>query len=603
MRPEGGFHGHNVDVRFSHAGGASSSTLGTDGARDMKHGFVDPRPTANLRLDTTRFFVGKDRRNGLDFTHPTFRAVDRYIDNRLESFIIRANERNKELLDAKPYLRDFLPQRFEHGPGDVTEAWLLQALSRHMVEDKMEFKDTKGVYYLPFDDIQPNDNAFKNKRFGWDSEMHFAAVLHSNLEGKIELAKNSLKNAMYLFDLPGMGYVPNASARGLDDRTQPPRHTTMVRMLWDAMPPEERATPENHQFFRQVWDFAKQEYWEVFNAKDSDKPTNYSSEDPLGQSIEVDGEIFTIYGSRDVVTYHTHSALGGGWDHSKQAYRREADHSRVDLEMYLYKYEQDFAWLHEGTPEETMWKARMAQRKERVLQYNYNPETGWFNHYDFKNHRQSSVDTVTGLFGLRLLDDPQQREKMINYFEARFMHMFGVGLTDPETLPKITPQKEQAIEAFEPDPGMQITLKEEYNHEQWEGRRQFYIITKQVKDELDFAARSETNPELKQRMLNLSNQIEQTTLVGLAQYFEKKKEETGEGKLPEKLHAETGEMADGAQYGDQEELVMPFGVFKLFMAHQEARAALDRVPGGIPTIVLPEPQLAGASPVTLFAAE
>lgn len=567
---------------------------------------VLPDLLSRLPLSTRSFFIDQDVTKGLELTHPTFQEVDSYINNRLESFIIRANERNKELLDSKPYLRNFLPQRFkEDKPKKVTEEWLLQALSRHMVEDKMEFKDKQGVNYLPFDDIEPNDAAFKNKRFNWDSEMHLAAVLHSNLDGKMELAKNSLRNALYLFELPGMGYVPNAAARGLDDRTQPPRHTTMLRMVWDAMSAEERAKPENQEFFKQMWDFAKREYWEVFNAKDPQNP--FSSDDPLHQSIKVDGgEMFTIYGSRDVVTYHIHSALGGAWDHSKQAYRREADHSRIDLEMYLYQYEQDFAWLHQGTPDQKEWEARMAKRKDRVLRYNYNPETGWFNHYDFKNRRQSSVDTVTGLFGLRLLDDPQQREKLINYFEERFMHAFGVGLTDPDTLPKMTPEKEQAIEAFESDPGMQLTLKELYNHEQWEGRRQFYIITKQIKDELEFAAESETNPELKQRFLRLADQIEKTTLVGLAQYFEKEKAETGEGTLPEKLHAETGEMADGAQYGDQKELVMPFGAFKLFMADQEAKAALDSVPGGIPTIVLPkqhELQGSGMRSGDVFVAE
>ena len=76
--------------------------------------------------------------------------------------------------------------------------------------------------------------------------------------------------------------------------------------------------------------------------------------------------------------------------------------------------------------------------------------------------------------------------------------------------------------------------------------------------------------------------------------------------MPEKLHAETGEMADGAQYGDQKELVMPFGAFRLFMADQEARAALDRVPRGIPTIVLPEQhklQSAGMRSGDVFVAE
>ena len=175
---------------------------GSEPAREKSSNAVIPNLFDRLPLSTRPFFIDQDVAKGLELTHPTFKEVDSYINNRLESFIIRANERNKELLDSKPYLRDFLPQRFKEDKSKkVTEEWLLQALSRHMVEDKMEFKDKQGVNYLPFDDIEPNDVAFKNKRFNWDSEMHLAAVLHSNLDGKMELAKNSLRNALYLFEL------------------------------------------------------------------------------------------------------------------------------------------------------------------------------------------------------------------------------------------------------------------------------------------------------------------------------------------------------------------------------------------------------------------
>lgn len=517
-----------------------------------------------LPRTTSRFFIDGDQTKRLDTSLPIFREVSGYIDSRLETFVIRANERNRQLFEEKPYLKEFLTHRFHIAPEEATEERLLQALSEHMVVDKpTPYQDANGVYYLPFDDIAPNDQAFKNKRFNWDTEMHLAAVLHSNMDNKMDLAKGSMRNAMYLFDV--LGYVPNAAARGLDDRTQPPRHTTMIRMIWDAMSPAERETPENQKFFKEAWDFAEREYWQVFNAKD---PQNqYSSKDPLHQNIMVAGELVTIHGSMDVVTYNEHSALGGGWDHSKRAYRREADHSRIDTQMYLYQYEEDFAWRAQGTDKEDDWKARMNQRRTKVFKDNYDPQTGWFNDKDFKNGLRSNVETVTGLFALRLLDNPQQRMDMLMQFEEKYLHPFGVGLTDVDTLPAMNQDKADAIRKMEPDhPGMQITLRDQYNHEQWEGRRQFYIITKQVRDELRKAISTETDPQVLEKLVALSEQVTQRTLVGLVQYFEKVKEETGEGKLPEKLEAETGKMGDGAQYGDQDELVMPFGVYKLFMS-------------------------------------
>lgn len=567
---------HVLPVAFSHPDAANSggniSTLKSPPQRTAFHaaeaGLLRER---TLPQSALRFFIDGDSTKRLDLGLPVFREIDSYIDSRLESFIIRADERNKNLLREKPFLEPFLINRFNIPPEEVSEARVLQALSDHMVLDRQDYRDKKGIYYLPYDDIQPNDKAFEGKRFNWDSEMHLAAVLHSNLDNKMDLAKSIMKNAAWLFDV--LGYVPNAAARGLDDCTQPSRHTAMIRMIWDAMSPLEKQSMENQQFFDQMWDFAEREYWEVFNAKDPQKPPQFSSEDPLHQSIEKDGELFTIHGSIDEATYHTVSARGGGWDHSKRAYRREADHSRIDTEMYLYMYEEDFAWRAEQISNRSanqFWKARMAKRAARIIDpnYYYDPETGWLYDYDFKNKRRSEVATVTGLFALHLLPEPQQRMDMLTRFDERFLHEYGVGLTDPDTLPKLTPDKADAIDNMEQQHGMRTTIKEAYNHEQWEGDTQFFNITKQIYDTLVKAAKVEKDPNVKKKILHVAGNVLMHAIIGILHYYEKSKEKSRtrpqQGKIPEKLHTITGEMAVGAQYGDQDELAMGFGAFELF---------------------------------------
>lgn len=526
-------------------------------------GLMVPDSESNRQSDVIPFgvdhyFVDGSPTKGIDFAHLSFQAVDHYIDDRLETFIIRANERNRALLEEKPFLKELLSKRINQRTSmieeDISEDMLLQELSDHMVNDNVIYQDADGIYYLPYNDIHPNDEAFRNKRFGWDTEMHVAAILGSKLQDKTEIAKDSMRNAKYLFDV--LGYVPNGAARALDDRTQPARHTRTLRMIYDAMIAEERQLPENQEFFVAMWSFAAREYWEVFHPKDPQLPPGYSSKDRLHQNIvDSNGVLHQRYGSLDEAVYHDLSACGSGRDFSLDTVGREADHTRIDMQTDLYACEEDFAWWEKtNNRDEKPWTLRMEQRERRVMENHYDPQTQWFYHYDFKNGRLGTVAPVTGILVLRMINDPKKRAGILAQFEAKFVHGFGIGLTDPDTLPKLTPEKEEAIKQLEPDPGMQQTIKEQYVPGQWDGDNQFYNITKHVVDELRAAGEDK-----------LAIRVMEGALIGLVRYFQIKQVINGHGKLAEKINSRNGVMGNGAKYGDQDELAMPMGLFKLFM--------------------------------------
>lgn len=505
-----------------------------------------------------RFFVDSDPGKGINFQRPEFAEMHEHINGRVDALLVRPEIRNQELLDNDPF--------FESIGITTTEQ-----LTEHMVKYKKKYHDANGNYYMPFTFLQVNDQLFKDKQYNWDKETHIEMILGSNRPDKLQLAMDEMRNAKYSFDV--WGYVVNATSEGQTDRSQPPRHTTNIRAIEDAMTPAQRA--ENKEFFDEMWQFAKEEYWKVWNALDPENPY-LDLENPidiLHQNEVKDGKIFHRYGHRDGGYYDLTSKLGSGKDLSLEDYRRTKEHTFIDLEMYLYKYEKDFKEhaLSEAEHEKdeghrqgyldeaTLWKQRQEKTADHVFTYHVGKD--WAHHYDFVHGRQSDVETVTGFLAYPIIKerDPELAERMLKKLARDFLFPYGLALSRPETLPQRP--SDEAIAQIESNPGMQETLKQLYKIEQWDGRKQFANIASQVVDSLvDERQIKEASIE----ELQVAADIMERTILGMLLYGENLKAQGKTVKYPEKLLVETGKMGDDSVYPDQEELSMPAGVLKKF---------------------------------------
>lgn len=501
-------------IRFSSAAAdlPGSSGFSANGRiRDISAVDFGSRFTGDRHLPsyTSRFFIDSDPSRGLDLASGLMADVDRYINTQIADFIVVPSKYSKEqILDA---------------PGLM--------------------KDERGIYYLPFRFIRPNKERF-TMRFNWDGEQNQEAVLFSDLPDAVRIAQDDLRNAA-LFLFPRKGYVPNAAADGYDDRTQPPRHTTMINNINHVMTDEQKVTPENMEFFDQMWQFAAKEYWTVFHPLDPENP-NFDPSNPvdiLNQNVYVNGERFIRYGGRDMA-YHLTSELATGNDFTDRFYGRAADFQPIDLMYYLAVYERDFRDRARALGDEETaqkWEGRLQNTVDRMKKYHL--KDGWFYDYDFKHDKKSGIDALVGFLPFEFIDDPELKQNMLQKLREDFVYPFGLVLTSEATVPQLP--TDEVLEQF-PE-GMRESIKWLYRTKQWGYPNQFFNMTEQVVDVLMRAGEYDTAEDIMER-----------TLIGLAHYFEE------HGQLPEKNKATTNGFGNGAEYGDQSELAMPMGVFKKF---------------------------------------
>lgn len=487
-----------------------------------------------LPVGAEELFVDQNPDYGLDLRSGEFQEVHSYIDRRIGDFIIRSGVVNRELLRRKDFQKAF--------PHTHTVSQLRKLM---LGTPFLQYRNKSGEYYLPHDDVRVNlQDQWGRVRFNWDSEENIAALLGSKMPNRFELAKRVLLNAEYLFQM--LGWVPNASAIGFDSHTQPPRHTTMIKMIYEAMSQKERQ--KNKQYFEKMWQFAEAEYWTVFNAKD---PQNkLSHDDPLHHTILVDGQLFRRYGSRDSVGgngYHEETEKATGWDYSDRFEQRAADFSPIDLEMYLHDYERHFeeqARAAGDTMRAEFWQARQAATIARIMRYHLNPKDGYFYDYDIKNKRRGKVASLAGFLPFAVVEDPVLKQSMLKKLREEFLYPNGLALTTENTTPKKPTQ--QAVRHLEES--VQGIIEFHYRDKQWRNPNQFYNVTSHVVDVLMRAGEYETAAE-----------VMENALVGMVRYYK-----FHGGRLPEKLNVKSGEKGGGADYIDQDELTMPFGAFKKF---------------------------------------
>jgi alpha,alpha-trehalase len=242
-------------------------------------------------------------------------------------------------------------------------------------------------------------------------------------------------NCIYLFNQ--FGIIPNASVWAFLGHSQPP---FLSSMIFDAYYAIQRGTgiskfgesPYIKRWLKNRMAVAQKEYWNVWEDKD-----NYTH--------KIEKFELSRYGDRDV-GYPLTSERESGWDFTTRFYNRCDEFLPVDLNSLLHKYEKDFAKsanILGDKKEEQMWEERAKQRHQKMKEYMWNNEKGFFFDYDFKNDRQSDFYSLAGFVPLWA--------KLASYDEAKkvrdnlplFESDYGLTITakielpDPSTYAKI----------------------------------------------------------------------------------------------------------------------------------------------------------------------
>ena len=276
-----------------------------------------------------------------------------------------------------------------------------------------------GLLYLPHPYVVPGGRF--NEMYGWDSYFISVGLLEA---GRVEQARQMTDN--HLYQVRHYGTVLNANRTYYLTRSQPPFLATMVRDVYEATGDTtwlSDAVPALDAYY---------EYWTTGAHRAGD--TGLSRYYGLGEGSapevvmgEQDAEgqshydrIRAYYRTNDVTAYNEslfydaaadtltslfykadRSMRESGFDPSNRFGPFNVGiihYAPVGLNSFLYQYERDTAEILRilDRPEAAQrWTKRAEQRRHRMNELMWNPDTGRYHDYNFRTETQNDYHFAT----------------------------------------------------------------------------------------------------------------------------------------------------------------------------------------------------------------
>lgn len=311
---------------------------------------------------------------------------------------------------------------------DVSEARkYIQDFWKHLKRYNPKSKDTliglPHPYLVPA--YEPDSTFTFDEMYYWDSYFMVQGMLGQ--EKYKELVIGILDNQLHLIKEYGM--VPNANKTYLLSHSQPPLLTSFIFDVYDAYSMDRR-------WLEQAIGYAKKEYETVW----------------MGQKKPYDHQVYEgLSRYYDINVLHDLAEAESGWDMTTRFNRKCLDYLPIDLNVYLYKYEQDFMRAAEmlGKPEEAKsWKRLSSKRKKIINGLLWNERRGSYFDYNYKKGAQSQVASLaayTSLWaGMASKEQVAKLVKNLNRFEVKG----GLATTEDPAFQLVMPQKVAAQWAY-----------------------------------------------------------------------------------------------------------------------------------------------------------
>lgn len=230
--------------------------------------------------------------------------------------------------------------------------------NRDRLFNKSQRKTHQNILHVPNSFIVPNDKKFSHV-FYWDTFFMMKGLIATKREW---LLKSMVENFIYLYEKHGV--VPNFNSPASTGRSQPPFLTSMILDTYNGyyfkylkLNPFKRVffdIETHNSWLERAVKIAEREYFHVWI--DSSSYFHHSAE----------GFSLSKYGDRDIGYAHS-AELESGWDFTSRFYNRCNEFLPIDLNVFLYKYEIDFAKIYmllgDGQ-KEALWKERAEKKKK-----------------------------------------------------------------------------------------------------------------------------------------------------------------------------------------------------------------------------------------------
>lgn len=348
-------------------------------------------------------------------------------------------------------LKDFVLEHFElpRNYASGFEADSSRPVEEHInalwpVLSRQADEDVEGSSLIPL----PHPYIVPGGRFGeiyyWDS---YFTMLGLHSAGRVDMIEHMVDNFSYLID--ALGFIPNGNRSYFLSRSQPPFYSLMVRLLLEEkgealldkyLPRLER----EYAFWMEgssMLGHEKTAARHVARMPDGSLLNRYwdhsdkARQESYGEDIDLAGS--TQRDSRELFR-DLRAACESGWDFSARWFRdgftfstiRTTELAPVDLNALLYHLEimiaRAYAWQgHEDKMEAYRQKAE--QRKDALLYYCWEEESGYFQDYDFVHGQPTGIPSLATAFPLYFnLATAEQAERVAANIQRYFLKAGGL---------------------------------------------------------------------------------------------------------------------------------------------------------------------------------
>jgi alpha,alpha-trehalase len=308
---------------------------------------------------------------------------------------------------------------------------------------------SKGsLLLLPHNFIVPGGRF--RETYYWDTYFTMLGLQESH---KTQLIRDMVDNFAYL--LNRYGHIPNGTRTYYLTRSQPPFFSMMLDLLANDEGDKvyTRYQPQllkEYAYFMQgaeklkagkVYKLAvKMPQGELLNRywDDSDQPREESYKEDVTSAKLTKQKLPDYY--RNI-----RAAAASGWDFSSRWFgpsQKLADIQTtqiipVDLNCLLYHLENSIAksyGLQGNKKQQDFYLLKAAQRKKAIQKYCWNEKTGWFLDYNFRQKKQSSVQTLAGAFPLEFgIATGTQANQIAKRLKSDFLKAGGLVTTNNRT--------------------------------------------------------------------------------------------------------------------------------------------------------------------------
>ncbi len=281
---------------------------------------------------------------------------------------------------------------------------------------------------LPYPYTVPSPGDVFNCMFYWDT--HFTNV------GL--LAKGDIQQAIYNIDniasmIQRFGYMPNSTNVVHIGQSQPPFY---YRMVWDIF-----EITGDKDWLSKHYDAVAMEYSFWMQNRLAPNGLNFYGRkrtytpEALEEGYAYCGSRFAGLKTDDPILKHkmadtVNTLCESGWD---CCYRFEMDglsYNPVDLNALLYGLETAMAQFGAilGRAEEQLWNTRAAKRKERMDQFLFSEEKGFYLDWNFQTESHSPVISAASLVSLYVgLEHPA--DSLMQIVHNQLLLPYGVSAT------------------------------------------------------------------------------------------------------------------------------------------------------------------------------